>query len=208
VANEFFDALPVHQYVRAKDDWRERLVGYGRDGFTTHLSPFAVDPALIPQTFRNAPEGAIYETSPAGLGILETLSKRIAKEGLVLLVIDYGHEMSGLGETLQAVSAHGYAAPFKRPGAVDLTAHVDFAALVAVAKANGLRTFGPADQGVFLKRLGIDVRAGKLMKTATTEQRQAIKTGHQRLTAPDAMGTLFKAAAFAVKGLPEPAGFR
>lgn len=208
IANEFFDALPVHQYVRCGAGWRERMIGFGEKGFTPELSPFAIDPALIPDMFGNAPEGAIYETSPAGLGLLEKASKRIARDGIVLLVIDYGHEMSGLGETLQAVSAHGYVPPFQRPGAVDLTAHVDFSALAAVAEANGLRASGPVDQRVFLTRLGIDLRAEMLMKTATTEQRQAIETGHERLTAPEGMGTLFKTAAFHADSTPEPAGFR
>ena len=32
VANEFFDALPIRQFVRADGEWRERVVGLDADG--------------------------------------------------------------------------------------------------------------------------------------------------------------------------------
>ena len=44
IANEFFDALPVHQYVATKDGWRERIVVRGGNGITavsyTHLDVY------------------------------------------------------------------------------------------------------------------------------------------------------------------------
>src|SRR5262249_6846688 len=55
VANEFFDALPIRQFVATKEGWRERCVGLKDGSLTSVLSPPAlpssvVPPALAPST--------------------------------------------------------------------------------------------------------------------------------------------------------------
>ncbi|MGZ8300856.1 MAG: SAM-dependent methyltransferase, partial [Rhodoplanes sp.] len=94
------------------------------------------------------------------------------------------------------------------PGEADLTAHVDFAALRADAEAAGVRVQGPIEQGLFLRRLGIDMRAARL-KAAAPAQAPAIDAALARLTAPDrtGMGTLFKALALSAPQLGPLPGF-
>ena len=177
------------------------------DGAFKFVAADAVDPDLIPAPFRTAAEGAIYEDSPAVLAVTKNLAGRLSAQGGAALFIDYGHTVGGLGETLQAVSRHGYADPLAEPGDVDLTAHVDFAALVACARDAGAAVWGPLTQAALLQRLGIDERAATLAAAIGTERAGEISTQHRRLTAVDAMGHLFKALAITHPAQPAPPSF-
>ena len=146
------------------------------------------------------------ETSPAALAIVAEIARRLARQGGAALIVDYGHERPGTGDTLQAVSGHARADPFEAPGARDLTAHVDFDALARAARAAGVRVFGPAAQGSWLQAMGIKLRAASLAK-ATPERAHEIAAARVRLTSPGLMGRLFKAMALVAPGWPEPAGF-
>jgi NADH dehydrogenase [ubiquinone] 1 alpha subcomplex assembly factor 7 len=93
------------------------------------------------------------------------------------------------------------------PGEADVTAQVDFAAFGEAAAASGARVLGPVEQGRFLRRLGIDLRAERLLATAEPEAARRIAAGYRRLVDPEAMGSLFKVMAVADAGLPPLAGF-
>ena len=205
VANEFFDALPIRQFVRTGKGWRERMVGHGSEGFVPMPGVEARDDE-IPEHLRMAPAGAIQESSPSARVIVQDLAGRIGRQGGAAILIDYGYAAAAQGDTLQAVRAHAYADPFVSPGASDLTAHVDFSALADAARAEGLRIHGPASQGQWLGMLGLAQRAAALTRAAP-ERGEEITAAHARLTSSDEMGQLFKAMAFAAPGWPEPAGF-
>jgi SAM-dependent MidA family methyltransferase len=206
VANEFLDALPVHQWVASPDGWRTRLVDVEGGRFVPVPGP-PIPEAAIPDSLRGAPPGTVIETSPASLNYLRRLAGRIGRHGGFALVIDYGHDSTGSGETLQAVRGHGYADPWSDPGEADLTAHVDFEALTVAATRAGLRTAGPATQGEWLRRLGIEARAEALTRAAP-ERREEISTAMNRLVSADQMGRLFKVLGLSDAGWPAPEGFR
>jgi SAM-dependent MidA family methyltransferase len=149
----------------------------------------------------------VYEWRPGD--VVAGLARRVASNGGAVLAIDYGHGESALGESLQAVGRHAFADPLATPGEVDLTAHVDFAALARVATSAGARVHGPVAQGAFLRRLGIDARAAALRATATPAQAADIDAALARLTGAgrDAMGELFKAMAIADPRLGAVPGF-
>jgi NADH dehydrogenase [ubiquinone] 1 alpha subcomplex assembly factor 7 len=208
VANEFFDALPVHQAVKAADGWHMRMVGLG-PGDTL---AFMVAPDPLPRfdTFLSAepgaaPTGAVYEWRAEFK--VEELAKRLVRHGGAALIIDYGHTTTAFGATLQAVRAHGFADPLAEPGEADLTAHVDFAALERVGAQAGARVHGPVPQGQFLHRLGIAKRAAQLRANATARQAADINTALGRLTGSGQMGELFKVVAFADPKLGALPGF-
>jgi NADH dehydrogenase [ubiquinone] 1 alpha subcomplex assembly factor 7 len=210
IANEFFDALPVHQAVKTPSGWHERMVGIGADGrfvFALHPDPVPGFAAIAPEAVASASAGAVFEWRSGD--IAAELAHRVAAHGGAALIIDYGHVESALGETLQAVGRHGFADPLARPGEVDLTAHVDFAALARTARAAGARVHGPLSQGAFLHRLGIEARAAALRAKATAAQATDIDAALARLTGSgrDAMGELFKAMAFADAKLGALPGF-
>lgn len=205
IANEFFDALPYHQYVKTFSGWRERMVGFGADGFGPVPDSRPAE-SHIPARLQEAPTGSIYETSPAGLALMRHLAMRLAKQGGAALVIDYGHENYDAGDTLQALSAHAYADVFSNPGKNDLTAHVDFTAMVKTAQRAGGIVQGPVSQSFFLGTMGISARAAMLAKHYP-ERIDDIGRALRRLTHEDEMGSLFRAISIAARHWPEPAGF-
>jgi NADH dehydrogenase [ubiquinone] 1 alpha subcomplex assembly factor 7 len=214
IANEFFDALPVRQFVRMKQGWCERYVMLADD--STDDAP-RFEPAITPVPQANndmlapaqraGPIGSLVEVSPASAAFVEDIAKRIAAHGGAAIFIDYGHAKSAVGETLQALHAHQFVDVFKTPGEADLTTHVDFEALALAAKAGGVEAWGPIEQGTFLKALGIGERADRLKANATPEQARDIDVAEHRLTSKEEMGSLFKVLALTPVGAPRPAGF-
>ena len=203
VANEFFDALPVRQFVRTASGWRERLVTHDGTRFLPVAGAADTTP-LVAAELRDAAPGSIVETSPASTAVAAEIGHRLRARGGAALAIDYGHAGPVTGDTLQAVRAQAFADLFAAPGDADLTAHVDFTAL---SDAAGVRAFGPIGQGAWLSALGIGARLDRLTARATPLQAEALRAGVARLTAPDAMGTLFKVLALTGGSWPEPGGF-
>ena len=199
VANEFFDALPVHQFQRSGAGWRPRQIGTAEGGLQIGLGAEGAD-ALLEARFGNVPEGTVVETCPAGEAAAEAIGARISANGGAALIVDYG-DWDGTGDTLQAVRRHATADPLSDPGAADLTAHVGFRWL---AEASGLSAQFTR-QGEFLERLGITDRANRL--AAVPGRHDAIAADHRRLTHPDEMGSLFKVLGLRPKGAPPLTGF-
>ena len=203
VANEFFDALPIRQLVRAGDSWHERLVAC-QDVLFLPIAGKQVPDAIIPPELRGAPPGSVIETSPASVAVMRTLAQALVAQGGAVLAIDYGYEGPALGDTLQAVRAHGFANPFEEPGEQDLTAHVDFATLAAAARTEGARATAITTQRALLTALGIDARAAALA-AAAPDRASSIAADRDRLVGD--MGDLFKALAVTAPNWPSPAGF-
>ncbi len=200
IANEFFDAMPIAQFQRAADGWHERQVGLNSDG----ARAFGLAPGTVALAY-DAPEGAVYESSPEAATVVGRLARAISRQGGALLAIDYGYAGPAVGDTLQALRGHQPADPLETPGEIDLTAHVDFAPLIAAATAAGLAVAPLTTQGAFLKRLGIDARAERLAE-ANPGQTEAVAAAVRRLTGADEMGDLFKVFCAHSPGI-EPAGF-
>ncbi len=209
IANEFIDALPVHQAVKQADGWHERVVEIAADGnlaIGAARDPLPHFDATLPRGLRQSPAGSIYEWRSDTVAL--EIGRRVRTDGAAL-IIDYGHAWYGLGETLQAVAGHSFADPLRSPGRVDLTAHVDFAALAHSAELIGARIHGPVSQRDLLRRLGIDQRAAALKARAPREKAAEIDQALSRLTAagPRGMGELFKALAITDPKLGPLPGF-
>jgi NADH dehydrogenase [ubiquinone] 1 alpha subcomplex assembly factor 7 len=209
VANEFIDALPVHQAIRETDGWHERVIDVAPDGAFVIVAapePLPHFEAAMPLGLRNAPAGAIFEWRADGTAL--ELGRRTRDQGAAL-IIDYGHAQLGLGDTLQAVARHSYTDPLRAPGRADLTAHVDFEALGQCAESMGARIHGPIRQRDLFLRLGITQRATALKANASPEKAAAIDIALARLIAEGArgMGELFKAMAIAAPQLGPLPGF-
>lgn len=207
LANEVLDALPIRQLVRGPDGWRERLVALddaGRLGF--RLAPVAVEAALGAAASAPPPVGTVVELGPARDALVAEIARRIAAEGGLALLVDYGR-LGGLGDTLRGVRAHAPADPLAEPGTVDLSAEVDFAAVGRAARAAGAAVWGPVPQGVVLARLGIALRLERLARGRPEAERAALEAGVRRLVEPSAMGERFKVLALGRPGGPAPAGF-
>lgn len=209
VANEFIDALPVHQAVRQADGWHERVVEIGTDGklcFGVANDTLLHFETSLPRALRGSPAGSIFEWRDDRTAL--DLGRRVRDEGAAL-ILDYGHVKYGLGDTLQAVAGHAYVDPLQSPGEADLTAHVDFEALAQSAESIGGRIHGPILQRDFLLRLGIEQRAATLKAKASRDKALEIELALSRLTESGAqgMGELFKALAIADPKLGALPGF-
>jgi NADH dehydrogenase [ubiquinone] 1 alpha subcomplex assembly factor 7 len=209
LANEYFDVLPVHQMVKRETGWHERTVeldGNGKLVFGAAEEPVPHFDALVPPLLRAAPVGAVFEWRPDAE--IMKIARRVRDQDGAALIIDYGHLRSDAGDTFQAIARHSYADPLKNPGQADLTAHVDFQALVRAAEDIGARVHGPVPQGDFLRRLGIETRAVSLMAKATPEISEDIAGALKRLVdgGSDGMGQMFKVLAISEPNLVTLAG--
>ncbi|MGC9954069.1 MAG: SAM-dependent methyltransferase [Rhizomicrobium sp.] len=206
LANEFFDCLPVRQFVKTARGWCERMVTVQGGALAFALAPQPTNPALIPPGRAAAPDGGVYEVAPSALALVEEIARVVAAQGGAALIVDYGYDELGFGETLQAVAGHKFADVLAEPGESDLSAHVDFLALAQAARAGGAAAYGPVSQCNFLADLGLGPRAERLI-VANPKEARAIAAAIDRLVNPQEMGTLFKALALAPKTAPPPPGF-
>ncbi|WP_370191768.1 class I SAM-dependent methyltransferase [Qipengyuania sp.] len=205
LANEFLDALPVRQLVMTEQGWRERMVGLDDSGaFAFVTGPNPIDDA-VPEAQRAAPPGTVIETCPAAATLVEALARRLDLQGGAALFIDYGHLAPRSGSTLQAVRAHEKVDVFAAPGEMDLTAHVDFATLDAIARREGVAS-SLTTQGAWLTAMGIGLRAQALAR-ATPDRAGELAAAHDRLVQPGDMGELFKCMALGARDWPRGAGF-
>ncbi len=209
VANEFLDALPIRQLVRGRAEWAERVVTLDAEDRLV-FADGPENPALsllVPAALRARPSGTIVEICPAAAALAAALGERLAAQPGAALFVDYGYFPSAPGPTLAALRRHAAAALLDDPGGADLSAHVDFAAFAAAARAAGAIVHGPVAQGQFLAALGAEARLAALSARAEPAQRARLASGLERLIDPAQMGTLFKALALTSPGLPAPAGF-
>lgn len=197
IANEFFDALPIRQFVRTEMGWQERLVGQDDSALGFVHSKPVISPDLD-RRFPLLAEGRVVEICAAAESVAAGIGARLKALGGAALIFDYG-AWHGVGDTLQAVLRHQPVDSLNHPhGQADLTAHVHFEPL---ALASGLRPHF-FTQGGFLESLGITARAQRL---AVADP--AIEAQHRRLTHPEEMGTLFKVLALLPDAAPQPPGF-
>jgi NADH dehydrogenase [ubiquinone] 1 alpha subcomplex assembly factor 7 len=209
LANEYFDVLPIHQVVRRETGWHERTVELDANGrlvFGAAPQPTPRFEVLLPPLVRAAPAGAVFEWRPDAE--IMKLAARVRDQDGAALIIDYGHLRSDAGDTFQAIARHSFADPLKNPGQADVTAHVDFQALVRATEDVGARVHGPVSQGEFLKRLGIETRAVALMAKTTHEISEDISGALKRLigSGRGGMGSMFKVLAISEPNLTSLAG--
>jgi NADH dehydrogenase [ubiquinone] 1 alpha subcomplex assembly factor 7 len=183
VANEFFDALPIRQFV----DGQERHVVIAGGGLAFDR------------------DGEIAEQSPAREQVAELLAAKLATNGGAAIVIDYGYSDGEQGDTLQAVHGHRFAYVLDHPGEQDLTAHVDFAALSDAARRGGAKVSRIVSQGTWLETLGIGARAMALA-AKNPQDTESIAAARRRLCDEQEMGRLFRVIALTGKGWPDVAG--
>ena len=191
IANEFFDCLPINQYIKENGLWYERLVDLNNDGdlffiksITNEISSF------------NQEDGSVIEASPSSIKIMQHLLSLINKASGNMLIVDYGYTENPFSrkyclETLQAIKNHKFHSIFEDIGRADLTAHVNFFSLREEATKSSCKT-SMMTQGEFLQNLGINIRAEILKKKANITQKKDIEFSLKRLVSKEDMGELFK----------------
>lgn len=165
--------------------------------------------------------GDICEVCPEGILLSQDVAELLTRNGGAALIVDYGQE--GSTDSIRAFSRHNQVNVLSRPGQVDVTADVDFAALrhaVNVKRGDDKETepepdrphaFGPVSQGKFLSSMGATERVIHLIEDDHTTDEQAEEIYHalERLVLPEHMGERYKVLAIARKkdGIFAPPGF-
>lgn len=197
IANEFLDVLPVRQYVKTGDEWREHAITLDDDeNLVWTLGTGMLEKQSLPQGADKEPEGAVFEISTIREAFVANTGELLKANTGAALFIDYGHNQTGFGDTVQAMRAHGYADILAEPGMADLTSHVDFQALQKVAKDTGLNVKPLQTQSAFLLEKGMLERAGQLGHGQSAQIQESLTRQAERLALKTEMGTLFKVLEF------------
>ncbi|KAI0141255.1 DUF185 domain-containing protein [Xylariaceae sp. FL1272] len=154
------------------------------------------------------PDASIYASDFASR-IGGSLANPKPKSSGAALILDYGPSSTIPVNSLRGIRSHQIVSPFAAPGLVDLSADVDFLAIVEAATraSEGIECHGPVDQAHFLDSMGIAERAEMLTKRVTDEaKKEEIQKAWKRLVdrGPSGMGKVYKALAI----LPENGGRR
>ncbi|KRY66772.1 NADH dehydrogenase [ubiquinone] complex I, assembly factor 7 [Trichinella pseudospiralis] len=198
IAQEFFDAMPIHKFQHSARGWREVLVdvdehastrGDERLKFCLASSKTVTQRAFLDEKLAGNLEA--WEISPASVVVLRSISKLITEYGGAMLIVDYGHD-GEKGDTLRAFSNHQIVDPLQNPGMVDLTADVNFCYLKKQLE-NLVVCFGPVTQGEFLHRMGVGFRLQQLLGNVENEsQRDYLNSSCDYLVNNEKMGSHFK----------------
>lgn len=172
VTNEFFDALPMRQFIEKSGIWHEVFVN---DVHQTVTLPSDIKPPMGYET--------IYELSEESITVMQIL----AKYAECILAIDYGYFQPPGVSTLQAISRHQMVPIFSNFAQADITYLVDF---IALARALPNWQVQLMTQQEFLNSHGINLLGEKLINLGVTEAKVAEDIS--RLTDNAAMGDLFK----------------
>lgn len=212
LANEVFDALPVHVVAWRADGVHERGVALDGGGFAWVERPIR-DPALAAAGARvDPPRPYVSEIALAAPALMGALAARLDRGEV--LAIDYGfpareyyHPERAQGTLMCHYRHQAHGDPFRDPGLCDITAHVDFSALAGAAADGGLEVLGYAPQAAFLIDCGITELLAQT-PAADPGRYLPLAAGVQKLLSPAEMGELFKVLA-AGRGVTRPLpGFR
>jgi NADH dehydrogenase [ubiquinone] 1 alpha subcomplex assembly factor 7 len=198
IANEFFDALPIRQFERRNGQVFERVVGIEGD---------ALKIGLVPTAYRMPIAGeGVFEDASIREAIATSLGNHLLVSGGAGLIIDYGHARSALGDTLQAMKAHGFCAVTDFVGEADMTSHVDFESLARAFLQGGAQLAGLMTQGQFLQQMGLEARTEMLQQNLVGDERKQLIAASDRLANAAQMGELFKVMAVTggLAGTPYP----
>lgn len=194
LANEFFDAFPIDQYIYKKETWHKRYVAYDKEKECFAFQDLVPEGEFGNCTFPMKPEsGTIMEAAPLVESLFRKLTAHLERTGGAALIIDYGYDQFGYGDTVQALKKHKSTSIFKDIGQVDLTAHVNFATLQRIAQNMPSLSVHLDTQGAFLKSLGIGMRTQSLQKKSKDPQiKEDLQKSTARLIDSNQMGDLFK----------------
>jgi SAM-dependent MidA family methyltransferase len=199
-SNELVDAFPVHVVTRASGRLREIFVAAEGNRLvekTGQLSGTELA-AAVARYAHNLEEGHRAEINLGAAEWIRALAAKLAR-GFVI-TIDYGDMAKRLYTpdrprgTLMAYREHTAGEDFySSPGETDLTAHVNFSALIDAGKEAGLELAGFTTQERFLLALGEGNAFSDICDPSESEiQQLQARLKLKRLINPEGMGTIFK----------------
>ena len=193
VANEFFDALPIKQFLKKEKKWYERYVNFINNNEIEYLDiPFDMKKFEKEIKFKISYNQKFIEYSPLATKYLKTIIKKIKLNNGGILIIDYAYLEKEMKNTLQAVSKHKYCDVLKSFRSSDITYNLSFNLINKIIKTLGSFSSTSTTQKKFLTKLGIMERAEILSKNMVLSKKADIYFRIKRLIDESQMGHLFK----------------
>lgn len=209
IANEFFDALPIKQFVLKKDIWYERFVKYiNEEKLIFHDKKANLDNLNYLVRLGLTKKQKIIEFPIEAIKYLKSISKIIMKQDGGMICFDYGYKKIKMSNSLQSVKKHNYSKILSNVGNSDITHHINFNLFSKIIKNLGLHLEGITEQGIFLQKMGIIQRANILTKNINFNVKADIYYRLKRLLDRNEMGQIFKVMFFKKKGVKFNLGFK
>ena len=194
VANEFFDALPIKQFIKIKNKWYERHVRF-KDKMKPEFLDIQFDMKKFEKEikFRISYKQKFIEYSPLVSEYIENITNKISFNNGGILIIDYGYVDREMKNTLQAISKHKYCNVLNEFGESDITYNLNFFLINQIVKKFGSFSSLITTQKSFLTKIGILQRAEIISKNIPFSKKADIYFRVKRLIDENQMGNLFKA---------------
>ncbi len=193
LANEFFDALPIKQFIKIKNNWFEKLVFNSEKNnlsfFNEKINIKKVEKEI---NYKFSKKQSFLEYSPLGLKYLRSIFKIIQNNSGGLLIIDYGYFSEKMRNTLKAIYKKKHSKVLENIGKSDITHNINFHFIKKFTRDFKKLDVNYTNQKKFLTNLGINRRAEIMSKNKTFSQKVDIFYRLKRLINDKEMGNLFK----------------
>jgi len=193
LANEFFDAIPIKQFLKNQSIWFERFVCISNDNKMSFIDKKVNIKSIEKKiNLKISEKQNFMEYSPLGLKYLKDIFKFIKKKDGGLLIIDYGYFSKKMKDTLQAIHKKKYSNVLENIGKSDITYNINFYHIKKIAKNFKNLDVNYTTQKKFLTELGIHQRAEIISRDKPFTQKAEIFYRLKRLINEKEMGDLFK----------------
>jgi len=208
IANEFFDALAIKQFIKKKDLWFERYVN-----FENKKKAFFYEKSFNMKKFEKeinyniSKDQKFIEYSLVGANYLKKITEMIKKNSGGLLIIDYGYMKKKMKDTLKSISNHKHSNVLENIGKSDITHNINFFLFKKIINQLGGLKDLITTQGSFLVKLGIKDRAEIISQNQSFSKKADIYFRLKKLIDKREMGNLFKVMFIKKKGNKYKLGF-
>ena len=208
LANEFFDALPIKQFIKKKNKWYEKSIKKNNINKYEFVNVITNIKNLEKKIEINLSKNQkIIEFSPLTYDYLNIISKKINTFQGGLLIVDYGYLQKKMKDSLQSIYKHNFNNVLDNFGKSDITYNLNFFLLKKIVKKLNLKVAGLTSQKNFLTKLGILDRAEILAKNLQFSKKADIYYRIKRLIDRNFMGELFKVMFVTGKNIKFKLGF-
>ena len=208
LANEFFDALPIKQFIKKNNKWYEKSIKKNNINKYEFVNVITNIKNLEKKIEINLSKNQkIIEFSPLTYKYLNIISKKINTFQGGLLIVDYGYFKKKMKDSLQSIYKHNFNNVLDNFGKSDITYNLNFFLLKKIVKKLNLKVVGLTSQRNFLTKLGILDRAEILAKNLQFSKKADIYYRIKRLIDRNFMGELFKVMFVTRKNIKFKLGF-
>ena len=208
LANEFFDAIPIKQYLKDGNHWYERLIKVSNKYNLKYIKKRINIKNLEKKISLDISNKQNFiEYSPSGIKYLRKISRIINKSKGGLLIVDYGYHEKKFKNTLKAIHNKNYSNVLNNIGKSDITHNINYYLFEKIVQKFKNLNVNFTTQRKFLTNLGIFHRAEILSKNKKFTEKADMFFRLKRLTDKSQMGDLFKVMLIKNSNIKSKIGF-